>query len=193
MQHVRSLEDVSIQKSWLTIGVFDGVHRGHQEIIQQLAAGAHQHGASAVVLTFYPHPGAVLGKRTGLKCLSLPDEKAALLHQYGADIIVTHPFNAQVAALDARTFIERICKYLRPEKLLIGYDFALGRDREGDAQRLRLLGETLGYSVQTFAPVRANGAVISSSRIRADIAAGDVESAAQNLGRPYSLSGPVAH
>ena len=193
MQHVRSLEDVSLQKSWLTIGVFDGVHRGHQEIIQQLAAGAHANRASAVVLTFYPHPGVILGKRSNLKYLSLPDEKADLLHKCGGDMVITHPFNADIAALSAKEFIERLQNHLQFEKLLIGYDFALGRNREGDAEHLRQLGEEFGYSVQTFAPVRADGDVVSSSRIRENLAVGDVESAAQSLNHFYSLQGSVIH
>ncbi len=191
MLHVHSLEDVSLQRSWLAIGVFDGVHRGHQEILAHLTAGAHAVGASAVVLTFYPHPAAVLGKRNGLKYLTLPDEKAALLGDLGVDVVVTHPFDHDVAALSAEAFMTRVQAHLNAEKLLIGYDFALGREREGDAVRLAELGKKLGFALQSCAPVTYGGEIVSSSHIRAYLSAGLVAEAWQALGRYYALCGPV--
>jgi len=97
MQHYLSLEAVSLDNGWLTIGVFDGVHRGHQEIIRQLTAGAHANGAPAVVFTFSPHPALVLGG-VEIKCLTTPDERASLLAGLGVDVVITHPFDKQTAA-----------------------------------------------------------------------------------------------
>ena len=153
MIHYRSLEEATLQESWLTIGVFDGVHRGHQEILTNLTAGAHQNGAPAVVLTFWPHPGVVLGKRTNLKSLTTPDERADLLGELGVDAVITQPFTPEFANLSALDFMTRVSQRLGLRSLWIGYDFALGHNREGDFERLSELGNELGYGVQAIGPV----------------------------------------
>ena len=193
MRHLRSLEGISLGKTWLTIGVFDGMHRGHQEIIKVLTAGAHSTGASAVVLSFYPHPAAVLGKRTQLKYLSPPDEKAELLAVCGADVLITHPFDQQVASLAPEAFMANLQRHLEIEKLLVGYDFALGKDRQGDGDYLKQMGLKDGYAVQQFAPLQDDEGIISSTRVRETLADGNVVAANQLLGHPYALSGSVIH
>jgi len=193
MQHYRSLNDLALQNSWLTIGVFDGVHRGHQEILKNLTAGAHQNGAPAVVLTFWPHPAVVLGKRHDLKCLTTLEERAELLGEQGADVVITQPFTPDFAKLTAFDFMRLVVRRLGLRSLWIGYDFALGHNREGDLDRLTELGEEFGYSVQAIGPVKNGEDVLSSSLIRRRIRSGDVTHAAENLGRFYSLSGPVIH
>jgi riboflavin kinase / FMN adenylyltransferase len=190
MRHYRSLEEVSISDSWLTIGVFDGVHRGHQQIIRKLTAGAHSQGVPAVVLTFHPHPASVLGTEP-VRCLTTPDERAALLATLGVDVIVTHPFDKPVAGLSAREFMERLKKSLGLSHLLIGYDFALGRGREGNAARLTEIGRELAYAVEVIPAVSDASGVISSTEIRKLISLGDVAEAAKLLGHPYSLHGEV--
>ena len=191
VSHVHSLENLSLQNAWLTIGVFDGVHRGHQEIIRQLKAGAHANHAPAVVLTFSPHPAVVLGGKTGFKCLTTPKERAALLESLGVDLVITHLFDRDLAAQTAETFMRRVALTLGLRHLIVGYDFALGRGREGNVTRLTRLGKTLGYEVQTIPPVTNGGMTVSSTRIRQQIAAGEVEAAAAGLGRNYILTGPV--
>jgi riboflavin kinase/FMN adenylyltransferase len=193
MQHYRSLDDIALQNSWLTIGVFDGVHRGHQEILSNLTAGAHQKGAPAVVLTFWPHPAVVLGKRHDLKCLTTPEERAGLFGAMDVDVVITQPFTPDFAALSAFDFMRRVSRNLGLRSLWIGYDFALGHNREGDLDRLTKLGKEFGYSVQAIGPVKNGGDVLSSSMIRQRIRSGDVTRAADNLGRFYSLSGAVVH
>lgn len=193
MLHLRSLEELSSEKTWLTIGVFDGVHRGHQEIINHLRAGAKEAKASALVISFAPHPAVVLGKRKDLKYLTLPDEKAELIEKLGVDIFITHPFNQQIAALSAEEFMSEIQARIKLEKLLIGYDFALGKDRQGDAEHLAALGKKAGYTVQTFERVLAGEETISSSLVRAALADGRVRDANKYLGRPYALRGSVVH
>jgi len=193
IRHFRSLEAIALPASWLTIGVFDGVHRGHQEIIRHLTAGAHQQNASAVVLTFHPHPEAVLGKKRDLKYLSLPDEKAALLDSLNVDAVVTLPFTRELAALSAETFMRRVQQRIHARRVLIGYDFALGRGREGDAVRLAEIRTSLGFVVQTFSPVLQNEEIVSSSHIRAYLASGRVREAADMLGRRYAIPGVVVH
>ena len=193
MQHYRSLDDIALQNSWLTIGVFDGVHRGHQEILANLTAGAHQKGAPAVVLTFWPHPAVVLGKRHDLKCLTTPEERAELLGELDVDVVITQPFTPDFAALSAFDFMRRVSQNLGLRSLWIGYDFALGHNREGNLDRLTELGNEFGYSVQAIGPVKNGGDVLSSSLVRQRIRSGDVTRAAENLGRFYSLSGAVVH
>lgn len=193
MQHYRSLDDIALQNSWLTIGVFDGVHRGHQEILSNLTAGAHQNDAPAVVLTFWPHPAVVLGKRHDLKCLTTPEERANLLGDLGVDAVITQPFTPDFANLSAFDFMRRVSRRLGLRSLWIGYDFALGRNREGDLERLTEIGQELGYDVQTIGPVKNGEDVLSSSLIRQRIRSGEVAHAAENLGRFYNLSGPVIH
>jgi riboflavin kinase/FMN adenylyltransferase len=192
MQH-SSLDSVSLSRSWVTIGVFDGVHCGHQEILKNLTAGAHKAGAPAVVLTFYPHPAVVLGKKQELKYLTLPDEKAALLEGYGVDDVITQPFTPSLALLSAADFMTWVHSRLRLSRLWVGYDFALGHGREGNAAFLSELGKRLGYETQVLGPVGSADEPISSSQIRRRIETGDVGLAAESLGRFYALSGPVVH
>lgn len=192
MQHYRSLADVSLQNAWLTVGVFDGVHRGHQAILRQLAAGAHKIGAPAVLLTFDPHPAVVLAGRD-LKLLTTSDERASLAASLGLDAVVTHPFNRAVSNMSARDFMMLIKERLGLSHLLIGYDFALGKGREGNAGRLIELGCEFGYAVQIVEAVGDESGVISSTEIRKLVSVGGVDSAANLLGRPYSVSGPVVH
>jgi riboflavin kinase/FMN adenylyltransferase len=192
VQHHRSLNDVSLQHAWLTIGVFDGIHRGHQAILSQLTAGAHANGAPAVLLTFDPHPAAVLAHRE-LKLLTTPEERAALASALNVDAVVTHPFDRSVAEMSAREFMTRLKERLGLSHLLIGYDFALGKNREGNAERLTELGRELGYEVQVIEAVGDESGVISSTEIRKLVSLGSVDAAANLLGRAYALSGPVIH
>ena len=135
MIYTHSLDELHLQNSWLAIGVFDGVHRGHQKIIGKLTTGAHANGVPAVVVTFWPHPAAVLGGGE-VKSLTTPDERAELLGSFGVDVVLTHPFDLNVAHLSAREFMERLKEHIGLSHLLMGYDFALGKGREGDVTRL---------------------------------------------------------
>ncbi|HEY3474211.1 MAG TPA: bifunctional riboflavin kinase/FAD synthetase [Anaerolineales bacterium] len=190
MQHYRSLEEVNLQNSWLTVGVFDGVHRGHQEIIRKVTVGAHANEAPAVVLTFDPHPASVLGGHE-IKCLTLPDERAELLGQFGVDVVITEPFTRELSRVTAYDFMARLKRQLGLRHLLIGYDFALGKGREGNVTRLTEIGSELGYSVEVVPALSDESGVISSTAIRKLIEVGNVLEAARLLGRSYSLHGPV--
>jgi len=190
MIHVRSLDDISLRGSWLTIGVFDGVHRGHQEIIRRLTSGAHAAGAPAVVVTFWPHPATVLGSGK-VRCLSTADERADLLSALGVDAVVTHPFDTATANTSAQDFVARLHQRLEFQRLLIGYDFALGKGREGDAARLTEIGHTLMYEVEIVPALSDESGVVSSTEIRKLVATGDVVAAAGLLGHAYGLHGLV--
>lgn len=191
MQHVRQLTGVRLRHAWVTIGAFDGLHLGHQALLRAFVQAAHAAGAPAVALTFYPHPSVVLGNSRDPFYLMSPGEKAAFMEQLGVDVLITHPFNRQVAAIPARDFLERLKAQLGLRCLWVGYDFALGRNREGDIPTLRRLGQEMGFTLRVMDPVVVDGEVVSSTRIRRLLAAGAVEQAARLLGRPYAVPGRV--
>lgn len=192
MRRYDSLQDAKAEKAWLTIGSFDGLHIGHQQILKELTAGAHAQGAPAVVLTFEPHPAEVIrGPLKGYYLLE-GEEKAELLAQLGVDMLISHPFTEQVRNTSAGDFVDAIHAQLQLSQLWIGHDFALGHDRQGNFDALRQFGAALGFSVHKVLPVRVDGEVVSSSRVRALLAEGQVAQAARLLGRNYTLSGVVA-
>ena len=193
MQHFYELRDVNLDGAWLTIGAFDGVHLGHQKVISQLTAGAHAIGALAVVLTFHPHPSTVLQGPRESFYLTIPEEKAALLAKAGIDVVITHPFNEEVAGIKAKDFVNRIHEHLQIKQLWVGHDFALGHDREGDVSVLRKIGEELSFSVETIEAFQIDGEVVSSSRIRRLLEVGQVGLVAELLGRPFSIRGSVEY
>jgi len=187
MPHYRSLTEASLQGARLTVGVYDGVHRGHQEILRRVTADS-----PSVVLTFHPHPASVLGGHE-IKCLTTPDERADLLAAQGVDVVITEPFTRDLAAVSAYEFMSRLKRQLGLEHLFIGYDFALGKGREGNAARLSEIGHELGYSVEVVPAVGDESGVISSTEIRKLVSRGDVAEAALLLGHPYQIGGPVIH
>ena len=193
MQHHWSLNKVQLVDSWLTNGSFDGVHRGHQSVIRELVAGAHQNGVPAVVLTFFPHPSAILRGYDYPFYLTTPEERARLLGEFGIDVVITHPFNNQVANTAAGAFMEKIHAHLKIAHLQVGYDFALGKDRQGNFEMLKGLGKEFGYSIKQMEPLNLNGDTVSSSRIRFLLGAGQVDVVADLLGRNFSVEGEVEH
>jgi riboflavin kinase/FMN adenylyltransferase len=192
MQHYHSLEAASFQNSWLTIGVFDGVHRGHREIIQKLVSNAHAHHAPAVVLTFDPHPATVLTGRE-IRCLTTPDERANLLASLGVDVVITQRFTPNLSTATALEYMTTLKKSLGLSHLLIGYDFALGKGREGNAARLKEIGSELNYSVEVVSALGDESGVISSTEIRKLISTGNISEASKLLGYRYQLGGEVIH
>ncbi|HQX16788.1 MAG TPA: bifunctional riboflavin kinase/FAD synthetase [Anaerolineales bacterium] len=190
MKHYRSLDELTLQHSWLTVGVFDGAHRGHQQIIHRLVEGAHEKNLPAVVLTFDPHPSKVFG-RGEIKLLTLPDERAEILGGMGVDVVITHPFNREVANITARDFMQRLKSRLGLVRLILGYDSALGKDREGTVPRLTEIGAELGYAVETVSALSDESGVISSTEIRKLVTVGKIEEAAKLMSRPYRLQGVV--
>jgi riboflavin kinase / FMN adenylyltransferase len=192
MLHYRSLQEVTLPGSWLTVGVFDGVHRGHQQIINKLVAGAHENELPAIVLTFDPHPAKIFG-RSDIRLLTLPGERARLLGEYGVDVVITHPFDKTVADTTAFNFMQRLKTHLGLEHLILGYDSTLGKDREGNAARLTEIGSELGYSVETVSALGDESGVISSTEIRKLVTVGEVDEAARLMGHPYRLQGLVTY
>lgn len=175
----------------LTIGAFDGVHRGHQHLIQQMVEEARQTNRLTGLITFYPHPSAVLSPYNPTRYLSTPGEKAALLERLGLDILAILPFDQDMAQTSARDFVVLVSRHLRLAELWVGEDFALGRAREGDVEALQALGQELGFTVRVIEPLTWQGQIISSTRIRSLLLKGKVRQATQLLGRYPSLAGEV--
>ncbi|MFL7812383.1 MAG: bifunctional riboflavin kinase/FAD synthetase [Anaerolineales bacterium] len=191
MQHIKDLKEVNLDRSWLTIGTFDGVHLGHQQIITALVKGARAAGLPSVVVTFFPHPQLVLQEQSRPFYLTLPETRARLLAELGVDYVYTWPFDLATSQLSARQFVGQLSDHFHFEHLLIGYDFALGKNREGNAEVLRSIGVDYGYSVDQIPPYRFKGSLVSSSRIRQELRAGNVREAAALLGRDFEVSGEV--
>lgn len=193
MQHLRSLEDCSLDASWATIGSFDGVHRGHQAIIKSLSQRAHATHVPAIVVTFFPHPAVVLGKAVGPHYLTMPDQRAAIFADLGVDMVITLTFTRQLAAMTALEFMTIISNHLGIKNLWVGKGFRLGHNRQGEIEALKEIGVKLGYEVQTIPDVTINNQRISSSQIRSNLSEGNVRQAAAKLGRHYAIIGEVVH
>jgi len=191
MLHFHSLEGLDLHHTWATIGMFDGVHRGHQAILAPLVQKAHAAGDLAAVVTFYPHPMVVLRGVKESLYLTTPEERADLLGELGIDAVITLNFDHQLAAMRAEEFMQKMSEGLNLRQLWVGSDFALGRNRQGDILALRQIGEELGYSVHVTPDVTIDHTRISSSQIRKWIQEGQVALAAQALGRPYRVEGRV--
>jgi riboflavin kinase/FMN adenylyltransferase len=191
MRHVYGLQDIQIQDAWLTIGSYDGVHLGHQQIIEQITAGAHHEGVPAVVLTFHPHPSIVLRGPRESFYLTLPEERAKLLGDMGVDLVITHPFDQEVANMEPEAFLRRLHKNISFKYLWVGYDFALGRDRQGDIPALKELGRQFDFRLHTIPAYHMDGQPVSSSRVRQALAEDDIATANRLLGRNFTISGKV--
>lgn len=194
MTHIYRLEDAYLtQDAAVTIGVFDGVHLGHQTLLKRFVAAAHRQGQQAVVVTFHPHPDVVLHKITDRYYLTTPEQKAALMLQLGVDVVVTHPFDDTIRQMRASVFVEQLLTHLRMKSVWVGPDFALGYQREGNVAFLREQGLQRGFVVETIDLVthEMQGDVIRSTVIREAVKAGDMAAVRQDLGRSYSVCGEV--
>ncbi|MBE0415141.1 MAG: bifunctional riboflavin kinase/FAD synthetase [Dehalococcoidia bacterium] len=175
----------------LTIGVFDGVHLGHQFLIEKLRKKAAREGLLSGVVTFHRHPRLVLSPESKLTYLTSLKERIRLLESLGVAHIITLSFTPELSQLGAREFIGLLKRYLRMRGLVIGPDFALGRGREGDAPTLKALGEELHFSVEVVPPMVWQGEVVSSTAIRHALSRGDVMAVSGLLGRRFTLAGLV--
>ena len=177
---------------FVTVGVFDGVHRGHREVIRQTADRAHARGGRAVVTTFDPLPIQVLAPAAPPFGLSDIEERTELLHDAGADHVAIFHFTREFAAMSPAEFIRRVAAAGEVRQIVVGEDFQFGHDRAGNVRTLIDAGPTYGFDVFVAPPVRADGEVVSSTRVRNALLAGDVALAARLLGRPYSVRASVA-
>jgi riboflavin kinase/FMN adenylyltransferase len=181
------------QETVLTIGVLDGVHLGHQELIGYLRRQALLRDYLPGVVTFRNHPLDVLSPHTHLPRLTSLEERTRLLQGLGVELIVPLSFTPELAQLSARDFVALLQKHLKMRGLVIGPDFALGRGREGDISALHSLGKERGFWVDVIPPKVINGEVVSSTSIRQALAKGDTAKVKRLLGRTHALIGQVGH
>lgn len=178
----------------VTVGNFDGVHRGHRALVDAVRAAADRLGGWAGALTFDPHPARLLAPERAPATLLPLSRRAALLGAAGLDALAVLPFTPQIANLAPTAFAEQVLRgALGARAVVVGEGFRFGRGRGGDVSELRRLGRLLGFEVHTLAPVLQQGEPVSSTRVRLALAAGDVEQAAALLGRPYDIEGLVVH
>ena len=179
--------------TFLTIGNFDGVHLGHQALLRvlQTEAAAHSPAAKTALLTFDPHPLAVLRPDLPLHLLTTPQERLRLIEQCGFDLGIIQPFDMELASLTPDQCMAVLVERLGLARLVVGPDFALGRGRSGNVDVLRALGTRLGYDVSVIEPIASAGGEIRSHQIRQSLLTGAVTNAAQMLGRLYPIAGIV--
>jgi len=177
----------------ITIGNFDGVHMGHEQVLAETHGHAQAAGGPTIVVTFEPHPRAVLFPKESPRRLCHVHEKMQYLEAAGVDAVLLLEFNMKLAGWSAAKFSERLHDTFRFKHIHVGYDFAFGHDRQGHVDDLRKLGDARNFTVTEAAAFEMLGAVVSSSRIRSAIEAGDFKLARKLLGRDYSIAGKVLH
>lgn len=176
----------------LTVGTFDGVHRGHRAVIDEVRRVARERGLRSMIVTFEPHPLQVVRPQSAPRLLTSSEEKLELLRATGVDEVVTLEFTAELSRFSPKAFVEDILiARFGMRHLVTGYDHGLGRGRSGNVEALRELGRELGFEVDVVPALYIDDAPISSTRIRKALECGDVVSAAVGLGRPFSLRGRV--
>jgi riboflavin kinase/FMN adenylyltransferase len=183
--HYHSFDSINLNTSAITIGAFDGIHLGHQKIIHDLVDYAQKNHTPSVVITFFPHPAAVLRELNVPFYLTFPDQRASMLFDLGVDYVITLQFTKSLSNFSPEQFMEWLYSHLHHEYLCIGEDFALGKGRKGTPPVLKSIGESLGYILKTIPPEFDGGEKISSSRIRDLIRAGDIQEANRLLGKSY--------
>ena len=192
---VAGLDAVAWEPSAVTIGTFDGVHLGHQELVRRTAELARVAELRALAVTFEPPPHLVLRPETFPGRLCTPAERDAALLAAGADGVVVVPFTRETAALSPEAFVGRLVQRAGLRLLVVGEDFALGRGRSGDVARLREIGaeEGMAFAVEAIGRIALGPEPLSSTAIRAAVREGDVATARRLLGRPFRVSGEVIH
>jgi len=184
----------TLDNTVVTIGNFDGVHRGHMEIFRHLISCGVQRGLRSVVVTFEPHPLKVLSAESTPPMITTFEQKIALIGSAGVEFLVVVAFTAEFARMTADDFVRNVlCDSLGMRHIIIGHDYAFGRGREGNYKTLERIGAEKGFTLEDMEPVGEGGVVFSSSLARRLIAAGDMEAASGILGRYHTISGTVVH
>lgn len=194
MRVIRSLERARglFRRPVLTIGNFDGVHRGHQVILRQVRDDADHRGSEALALTFEPHPISVLRPDKAPRLLMPLGDRLAALTAFGMDAVVVQRFSKEFAAIEADQFVRRfLVEILDAEKIIVGHDLNFGRGRAGNVETLIEAGGRYGFAVEVIRPVEVEGVIVHSSAVRKAVADGDVALAARLLGRPHVVRGRV--
>jgi riboflavin kinase/FMN adenylyltransferase len=176
----------------VTIGNFDGVHVGHQQLLHEVLRAAAEQGLRPAVLTFDPHPASIVAPQRASRLLSTPAERCALMARAGIEYVLVLPFTREMSRWTPEFFVERVLvKALRAKVVVVGGNFLFGHNQAGDVKVLAGLGERFGFETRIVPPVISRGRLVSSSGVRRAIEAGNVSLAARFLARPYSLEGEV--
>jgi|TARA_R100000322_G_scaffold92224_1_gene57407 riboflavin kinase/FMN adenylyltransferase len=188
-QHTNANTFSGSKNTVVTIGTFDGVHIGHQKIVNRLVNHAE---LDSVILTFFPHPRMVLQQDNTIKLLHTIEEKTSVLKQLGLDHLVIHPFTKEFSRLTAQQFVEDILvNQLKAKKIIIGYDHRFGRNRTADISTLKDFGEQYGFVVEEITKQDVDDVAVSSTKIRTALQKGQIEKANAFLGQPYMLTGTI--
>ena len=190
-----NIEDyIKVPNAVVTIGTFDGVHRGHQEILRNMVNRAKEIGGESVVVTFYPHPRQVLSHDSGIRFISTQEEKIAHLEALGIDNLIIIKFTKEFAAIPSEDFIkDYLVKNIQPAVLIIGYDHHFGKGRTGDFGMLYELGSQYHFKVEKIQEQDVDNVAVSSTKIRHYLENGDIKHANMLLGYEYSYIGKVVH
>lgn len=193
MKVFNSIQEFSTAtKTIVTLGTFDGVHKGHKSILEKVTNSSHESGCESVVLTFFPHPRMVLQQNTDLKLLNTMDEKAALLEKQGVDNLIIHPFDHAFSRLTAEEFVKDILvDKLNISKIIIGHDHRFGRNRTATIVDLISFGQDYGFEVEQISALEIGEVSVSSTKIRNALSEGNVDLANDFLGYPYFINGTV--
>ncbi len=193
MEIVSSIFDFKpTHKTFVTIGTFDGVHIGHQKIIEKLVNQAKKENKKSVLLTFFPHPRMVLQKESSIKLLNTIQERSELLRKTGLDYLIIHPFSLEFSRLKALDFVRDVLvNQLNTSKLIIGYDHHFGKNREGNIEQLTEYSHMYDFSVEEIPAQDIDSVAVSSTKIRRALDAGDLKTANNYLGYSYLLKGKV--
>jgi riboflavin kinase/FMN adenylyltransferase len=192
----RDVAEISgpLSNAVVTVGNFDGVHQGHREIFRRVRAAATKSGGVSVVVTFIPHPLKVLSPERDFRLITTYAEKERLIAESGIDCLVTLPFSREFAALPAAVFVRDVLVgRIGMKRLVVGYDYAFGRNREGGVELLGRMGREMNFSVEVLDQIGDGETGFSSSMVRERIGAGDVRGVAPLLGRHFSVGGTVVH
>src|SRR5438552_10570199 len=194
MEILRSISELNQLRGplFLAIGVFDGVHRGHQAVISTSARHARSAEGTSVVVTFDPHPAKVLRPRNAPHLLTATQHKIALIRALGVSHLLIIEFNREFAATSPEDFVQRLVTHSKPlREICVGHEWSFGKDRRGNLDLLKKLGAQFHFDVVGIPPVKVNGAVVSSTAIRRAVEKGDLATAAAMLGREYTILGTV--
>lgn len=193
MKRIHSIFDFdSLEKTYVTMGTFDGVHIGHQKIIKKLVKQAKANSKKSVLLTFFPHPRMVLQKDSSIKLINTIEERAELLKKTGLDYLVVHPFTKDFSELTAIDFVRDILvNQFNISKLIIGYDHHFGKNREGNIKQLTKYSHSFDFVVEEISAQDVNQVHVSSTKIRESLFEGEIIKANSYLGYNFSISGKV--
>ncbi len=176
----------------ITIGTFDGVHIGHQKIIERLVDAAKQRNLESTILTFFPHPRMVLQQNVDLKLINTIAERIEILKNSGIDNLIVYPFSKEFSRLHAQEYIEKILKgKLNAKRVIIGYDHHFGKNRTADIEDLKKFGEKYDFEVEEISKQDIDDVSVSSTKIRKALKNGNIEKANRYLGKPFMLTGEV--